>query len=58
MEFQTATDEQERLAGWRAAQQGRPITGNETIQWLTGARDYFAMKASKAEGLKQWPSVH
>ena len=58
MEFQTATDEQDRISGWRAASMQQPVDERQSLEWLRGYRDYWAMKASKAEGVQKWLSVH
>jgi len=58
MEFQNASDEQDRVAGWRAASMQQPVDERKSLEWLRGYRDFWLMKASKAEGVKAWLSVH
>lgn len=46
------------LEGWRAASAGRQFDEHKPTAYLVGFRDYFALKASKADEVRNTCTVH
>lgn len=53
----SASEEADRIAGWRAAQQGQHLDEHRSIQWLMGYRDYWQNRLGQAQERNSW-TVH